>query len=299
MTTPDEAAARELIAEVAQLDESTTQGPWDEETERLHRPGTDARRAAAEAKLIVRYRTATPRLAQHLAQTLDELHRERLANVQEHDQWSRAVAVLGLAPYGSAYDPALVLPAVQALVATNREMRRRLEGRLPRFEQRRQLVPLPTSSTPHTAPEPRLVHVPADEDAEPLVQEARRAQLSDAIGEVPEDDAPVFVNDDVGPLTWHEVTALLFGGPAVEEVDPASLKQIFPGKAGEFDPKEAPTTPAIQRARLDPEGTAKGKTILTAPIVGQNGPAVWPGHQRTHVDTETGVRTPLNYEDET
>ena len=46
-------------------------------------------------------------------------------------------------------------------------------------------------------------------------------------------------------------------------------------------------------ARLDPEGTAKGKTILTAEMVGHNGPVPWPGPASTHVDIETGKRTAL------
>lgn len=50
-------------------------------------------------------------------------------------------------------------------------------------------------------------------------------------------------------------------------------------------------------ARLDPEGTAKGKTILTATVVGHNGPVPWPGPASTHVDTETGKRTELGAED--
>jgi hypothetical protein len=48
-----------------------------------------------------------------------------------------------------------------------------------------------------------------------------------------------------------------------------------------------------EKARLDPEGTAKGKTVLTAPVVGDNDGVVFSGPASTHVDTETGKRTPL------
>ena len=46
----------------------------------------------------------------------------------------------------------------------------------------------------------------------------------------------------------------------------------------------------VERARLDPTGTARGKTVLTAPVVGDNG---WLGSAGMHVDTETGKRTAL------
>lgn len=46
-------------------------------------------------------------------------------------------------------------------------------------------------------------------------------------------------------------------------------------------------------ARLDSDRTAKGKTILTAPVMGENGPSRWPGNASSHIDTETGVRTSL------
>ena len=46
-------------------------------------------------------------------------------------------------------------------------------------------------------------------------------------------------------------------------------------------------------ARLDPDGTATGKTILTAPVVGHNGPVPWPGSASAHIDTTTGKRTPI------
>lgn len=55
-----------------------------------------------------------------------------------------------------------------------------------------------------------------------------------------------------------------------------------------FDVKPKPA-----RARLDADGTARGKTILTAPVfTGSEGTQhVLPGSY--HIDTETGVRTPL------
>ena len=52
-------------------------------------------------------------------------------------------------------------------------------------------------------------------------------------------------------------------------------------------------TPDAKAARLDPDGTAKGKTILTAPVVGHNGPVPFAGPASAHVDTETGKRTEL------
>jgi hypothetical protein len=49
------------------------------------------------------------------------------------------------------------------------------------------------------------------------------------------------------------------------------------------------------KARLDPEGTAQGKTILTglAEVSGKDGATVVPRPGEFHVDTETGKRTPL------
>ena len=46
-------------------------------------------------------------------------------------------------------------------------------------------------------------------------------------------------------------------------------------------------------ARLDPDGTAVGKTILTAPVEcsSEGTMSISPG--QTHVDLETGKRTPL------
>lgn len=45
------------------------------------------------------------------------------------------------------------------------------------------------------------------------------------------------------------------------------------------------------RARLDASRTAKARTILTAPIVGHNGPVPFAGPAAWLVDTETGERT--------
>lgn len=42
---------------------------------------------------------------------------ERTANNTERDQWSRAAEVLGLAPYGGAYNPINILPRIQKLTA--------------------------------------------------------------------------------------------------------------------------------------------------------------------------------------
>jgi hypothetical protein len=57
----------------------------------------------------------------------------------------------------------------------------------------------------------------------------------------------------------------------------------------------ADVTRATAFARLDPEGTAQGKTVLTAPVVegGCLEGTMSAGPVSTHVDTETGVRTPL------
>ena len=71
--------------------------------------------------------------------------------------------------------------------------------------------------------------------------------------------------------------------------------------ANEADPGVTVCTPCWDRvykrpqaaapARLDPSGTATGKTILTAPIVGRT--TQHPGPASAHVDLETGVRTEL------
>lgn len=139
---------------------------------------------------------------------------EREANRAERDQWSHAAALLGLAPYGGAYDAKMILPAIQALMTHNRELQRRLGATRTRFGHR------------------------------PVV-----------------------------------------GWPPLPESTPTS------GLPPVMD--QCADTPVLP-ARLDPDGTAKGKTILTAPQVGANGPIPWPGQERTHVDTETGTRTPLN-----
>jgi hypothetical protein len=51
----------------------------------------------------------------------------------------------------------------------------------------------------------------------------------------------------------------------------------------------------VAPARLDPDGTATGKTVLTAPVVegGCREGTMSAGPVSCHVDTETGVRTPL------
>jgi Holliday junction resolvasome RuvABC endonuclease subunit len=49
-----------------------------------------------------------------------------------------------------------------------------------------------------------------------------------------------------------------------------------------------------ERARLDADRKATGKTILTAPVRGDSRDGTYfPGPASTHVDLETGVRTPL------
>lgn len=54
--------------------------------------------------------------------------------------------------------------------------------------------------------------------------------------------------------------------------------------------------PRAEPARLDPDGTATGKTILTAPVVSSSKTGIgtmYPGPASTHVDLETGKRTGL------
>jgi hypothetical protein len=49
----------------------------------------------------------------------------------------------------------------------------------------------------------------------------------------------------------------------------------------------------VPRARLDPDGTATGKTILTGHVVAGREGTMHHGPGDTHVDLETGRRTPL------
>lgn len=56
-------------------------------------------------------------------------------------------------------------------------------------------------------------------------------------------------------------------------------------------------SPKPQAARLDPDGTAKGKTILTAHIHSSDGGTCYPTPASVHVDAETGKRTPLRGDD--
>ncbi len=56
----------------------------------------------------------------------------------------------------------------------------------------------------------------------------------------------------------------------------------------------AEPAPGMQPARLDPDGSATGKTAITAPVVGHNGPEPFPGPAGSHIDMETGKRTSLD-----
>jgi hypothetical protein len=59
------------------------------------------------------------------------------------------------------------------------------------------------------------------------------------------------------------------------------------------DPIDEKIDAGHEKARLDPDGTLKGKTALTAPVVGENGGVPFAGPASTHVNLESGRRTDL------
>ena len=59
------------------------------------------------------------------------------------------------------------------------------------------------------------------------------------------------------------------------------------------DPIDEKIDAGPEKARLDPDGTLKGKTALTAPVVGENGGVPFAGPASTHVNLESGRRTDL------
>ena len=63
-----------------------------------------------------------------VARLTAEMESERHANHEERDRWSRAAESLGLAPYGGAYNPEHVLPAVRRLTAGRDALTARVKG---------------------------------------------------------------------------------------------------------------------------------------------------------------------------